>query len=89
MSTRRFRSVDDFGRAGVWLGVRCPGCGHTAVFEPTAISAWLQGRSSIEVASRRMRCTACGQRGGILEPVERDRPMEPAKPVPLPVKPRR
>ena len=67
---RRFRSLHDADRYQADFALICPRCGYQVLFERQTLIAILRAKQvnpDVAVAGARLRCTACGKRGCIIE----------------------
>lgn len=67
---RRFRRVEHTARYGGDIAVQCPRCRREVVFDRETFLAILHRKrinTDREVAGARLRCTACGRRGCVVE----------------------
>lgn len=74
---RRFRRVEDAARYGGDIAVQCPRCRREVIFDREtflAILHWKRVSTDREIAGARLRCTACGRRGCIIELAAPDLP---------------
>lgn len=73
MSRIKLDKITDFTRHGYDAKVTCEGCGRVSHWNPVELAMALQNRrksTRIEAAEQFMRCSACGKRGAIIQPVE-------------------
>lgn len=77
-----FRDLSDVSRKGGTIEVRCKGCGHTCMFVPAELEAWLASRrkdTGWRNFSRYLTCSGCGRSS----PVPSWSPLDPPPVAPL------
>ena len=66
MGSKTFRTVYDFLRNDVLVGVRCLGCQHVGRMEAREMVERFGPREPIGRAAKRFKCSHCGHKGAQL-----------------------
>lgn len=68
MGDKKIRLTTDFERFRVDVAIRCRACGHTTYTAGRAFAELFGNPTSIQVATKRLRCAECGAKGAKVAP---------------------